>query len=56
MISCSSHLHQEDLWLKDYPHNDGMVITCVIKGIMVHIILVNTSSATYIIFSRHLDI
>jgi hypothetical protein len=23
---------QEDLQLKDYPHNDAMVISCVIKG------------------------
>jgi hypothetical protein len=24
---------QEDLQLKDYPHNDVMVISCVIKGV-----------------------
>jgi hypothetical protein len=26
---------QEDLHLKDYPHNDAMVISCVIKGVGV---------------------
>jgi hypothetical protein len=26
---------QEDLQLKDYPHNDAMVISCVIKGFLV---------------------
>jgi hypothetical protein len=25
---------QEDLQLKDYPHNDVMVISCVIKGFL----------------------
>jgi hypothetical protein len=27
---------QVDLQLKDYPHNDAMVISCVIKGFLVH--------------------
>jgi hypothetical protein len=36
---------QEDLQLKDYPHNDAMVISCVIKGFLVHNVLVDTSSA-----------
>jgi hypothetical protein len=27
---------QEDLQLKDFPHNDAMVISCVIKGFLVH--------------------
>jgi hypothetical protein len=40
---------QEDLQLKDYPHNDAMVISCVIKGFLVHNVLVDTGSATYII-------
>jgi hypothetical protein len=26
---------QEDLQFKDYPHNDAMVISCVIKGFLV---------------------
>jgi hypothetical protein len=43
---------QEDLQLKDYPHNDAMVISCVIKGFLVHNVLVDTGSATYIIFAR----
>jgi hypothetical protein len=43
---------QEDLQLKDYPHNDAMVISCVIKGFLVHNVLVDTSSATDIIFVK----
>jgi hypothetical protein len=43
---------QEDLQLKDYPHNDAMVISCVIKGFLVHNILLDTGSATYIIFAK----
>jgi hypothetical protein len=35
---------QEDLQLKDYPHNDAMVISCVIKGFLVHNVLVDTRS------------
>jgi hypothetical protein len=43
---------QEDLQLKDYPHNDAMVISCVIKGFLVHNVLVDTGSAAYIIFAK----
>jgi hypothetical protein len=43
---------QEDLQLKDYPHNDAMVISCAIKGFLVHNVLVDTGSATYIIFVK----
>jgi hypothetical protein len=43
---------QEDLQLKDYPHNDAMVISCVIKGFMVHNVLVDTGSAADIIFAK----
>ena len=43
---------QEDIQLKDYPHNDAMVISCVIKGFLVHNILLDTGSATYIIFAK----
>jgi hypothetical protein len=43
---------QEDLQLKDYPHNDAMVISCVIKGFLVHNVLVDTGSASYIIFAK----
>jgi hypothetical protein len=54
--SKSSHIpitfSQEDLQLKDYPHNDVMVISCVIKGFLVHNVLVDTGSAVDIIFSK----
>ncbi len=43
------------LWsfqLKDYPHNDAMVISCVIKGFLVHNVLVDTGSAADIIFAK----
>jgi hypothetical protein len=43
---------QEDLQLKDYPHNDVMVISCVIKGFLVHNVLVDIGSATDIIFAK----
>jgi hypothetical protein len=43
---------QEDLLLKDYPHNDAMVISCVIKGFLVHNVLVDTGSAADIIFAK----
>jgi hypothetical protein len=43
---------QEDLQLNDYPHNDAMVISCVIKGFLVHNVLVDTGSAADIIFAK----
>jgi hypothetical protein len=43
---------QEDHQLKDYPHNDVMVISCVIKGFLVHNVLVDIGSAADIIFSK----
>jgi hypothetical protein len=43
---------QEDLQLKDYPHNDAMVISYVIKGFLVHSVLVDTGSAANIIFAK----
>jgi hypothetical protein len=43
---------QEDLQLKDYPHNDAMVISCVIKGFLVHNVLVDTGSVVDIIFAK----
>jgi hypothetical protein len=43
---------QEDLQLKDYPHNDAMVKSCAIKGFPVHNVLVDTGSAADIIFMK----
>jgi hypothetical protein len=43
---------QEDLQLKDYPHNDAIVISCVIKGFLVHNVLVDTGNAADIIFAK----
>jgi hypothetical protein len=43
---------QEDLQLKDYPHNDAIVISYVIKGFLVHNVLVDTGSAADIIFAK----
>jgi hypothetical protein len=43
---------QEDLQLKDYPHNDAMVISCVIKGFLVHNVLVDIGSVADIIFAK----
>jgi hypothetical protein len=43
---------QEDLQLKDYPHNDATVISFVIKGFLVHNVLVDTGSAAEIIFAK----
>jgi hypothetical protein len=43
---------QKFLQLKDYPHNDVMVISCVIKGFLVHNVLVYTCSAVDIIFAK----
>jgi hypothetical protein len=43
---------QDDLRLKDYPHKDAMVISCVIKGFILHNILVDIGSATDIIFDK----
>jgi hypothetical protein len=43
---------QEDLQLKDYPHNGAMVISCVIKGFLVHNVLVDIGSAADIIFAK----
>jgi hypothetical protein len=43
---------QEDLQLKDCPHNDAMVISCVIKGFLVHNVLVDIGSAADILFVK----
>jgi hypothetical protein len=43
---------QEDLQLRDYSHNDAMVISCIINGFLVHNVLEDTGSATDIIFAK----
>jgi hypothetical protein len=43
---------QEDLQLKDYPHNDAMVISCVIKRFLVHNVLVDIGCVADIIFAK----
>jgi hypothetical protein len=43
---------QEDLQLKDYPHNDAMVMSCVIEGFLVNNVLVDTGSVADIIFAK----
>jgi hypothetical protein len=43
---------QEDLQLKDYPHNDAMAISCVIKRFLVHNVLVDLGCAADIIFTK----
>jgi hypothetical protein len=43
---------QEDLQLKDYPYNDAMVISCIIKGFLVHNVLLDMGSATDFIFAK----
>jgi hypothetical protein len=41
----SNYILQGYLQLKNYPHNDAMVISCVIKGSMVHNVLVDIGNA-----------
>jgi hypothetical protein len=43
---------QEDLQLKDYPHNNVMVISCVVMGFLVHNVLFDTGSVADIIFAK----
>jgi hypothetical protein len=42
----------DDLRLKDYPQNDVVVITCIIKGFIVQKKFVYNGSADDIIFSK----
>jgi hypothetical protein len=46
---------QGNLRLEDYPHRDAMVISCIIKGFVVHNVLVDTGSAVDIIFCKSLQ-
>jgi hypothetical protein len=43
---------QDNLFLRDYPHNDTLVISCNIKGFIVNNVLVDNISAVDIIFSK----
>jgi hypothetical protein len=43
---------QEDLRLKDYTRRDAMAISCVIKGFVVHNVLVDMGSAAGIIIAK----
>jgi hypothetical protein len=52
VVSYTNHLLLGKLQLKDYPHNDAMVIFCVIKVFLVHNVLVDIGSATDIIFVK----
>jgi hypothetical protein len=52
MVSHPNYLLPGGPQLKDYPHNDAMVISCVIKGFLVHNVLVDTGSAADIIFAK----
>jgi hypothetical protein len=37
---------------EDYPHNDAMVISCVLKVFLVHNVLVDTGTVADIIFAK----
>jgi hypothetical protein len=43
---------QDDLRVEDYPHRDAMVISCVIKGFVVHNVLINIGNAIDSIFAK----
>jgi hypothetical protein len=43
---------KEDLQLKDYRHNDGMIISCVIKRFLIQNVLMDTESVADIIFAK----
>ena len=43
---------EKDFKLRDYPHNDAMVITCNIGGYMVHNVLVDNGSAADISIAK----
>jgi hypothetical protein len=45
-------LTQDDLWLRDYPHNNFMVISCNIKGFIIRNVLVDNGSAANTIFFK----
>jgi hypothetical protein len=52
MVSCTNHILSGRPSAQVLSHNDDMVISCVIKGFLVHNVLVDTGSATDIIFAK----
>jgi hypothetical protein len=52
VVSYFNYLLSGYLQLKDYPHNDAMIISCVIKGFLVHNVLLDIGSAADIIFAK----
>jgi hypothetical protein len=42
----------DDLRFKDYPHRDVMVISYVIKGFVIHNVLIDTGSVVDVIFIK----
>jgi hypothetical protein len=47
-----SPFSQDNLHIKDYSHRDPMIISCVIKGFVMHNVLVDTDSVADIIFDK----
>ncbi|KAJ1253621.1 hypothetical protein BS78_K014600 [Paspalum vaginatum] len=43
---------QSDLQLRDYPHNDAMVINCNIGGYVIHDVLVDNGSSADILMAK----
>jgi hypothetical protein len=52
MVSHTNHLLPRGSLAHGLSHNDAMVISCVIKGFLVHNVLVDTGSAPDIIFAK----
>jgi hypothetical protein len=52
MVPHPNHLLPGGPSAQRFPHNDAIVISCVIKGFLVHNVLVDTGSATNIIFAK----
>jgi hypothetical protein len=52
VVSYTNHLLPGKPSAQGLPHNDAMVISCVIKGFLVHNVLVDTDSAADIIFTK----
>jgi hypothetical protein len=52
MVSHPNYLFSRGSSAQGLPTHDAMVISCVIKGFLVHNVLVDTGSATDIIFAK----